>query len=165
MNDNDKYEAQQHIIDEARNRNMLHQTVPSVQNLANTNNPISSNKYSNKNHNQLNSFLVGCGLQSLTLSSINSRPNQTIQEEIAYYINKVKIFTSFEEFWTANETVLPSLARLVRSFNIRPATSVPSESLFSVASYVNRKQRCSLSADTLRYLMTLRDGELVAGLI
>ncbi|CAM4957481.1 unnamed protein product [Rotaria socialis] len=165
MNDNDKYVAQQHIIDEARSRNMFHQAVPLVNDSSNTIISNLSNGNLNKKDNQLNSFLTGCGLQTLTISSINSHPNRTIHEEIACYIDKVKTFTSFEEFWMANETVLSNLSRFVQSFNIRPTTSVPSESLFSVASYVNRKQRCSLSADTLRYLMTLRDAELVAGLI
>ncbi|CAF1291621.1 unnamed protein product [Rotaria sordida] len=163
MNDTDKYEAQQYIINEVRNRNLSHPTISPVI-PSNTNNSTSSNKNSNKNNHQLNAFLSGCGLQPLTISSISTHSNRTIQDELAYYMSKARTYTPFEEFWITYDKELPSLSILVRSFNVRPATSVPSESLFSIASYVNRKQRCSLSGDTLRYLMILRDADVVASL-
>jgi hypothetical protein len=51
------------------------------------------------------------------------------------------------------------LARLVRHYCIMPMTSVASESAFSMAGYIQRKHRSSLSATTLRYSMLLRNLE------
>ena len=62
----------------------------------------------------------------------------------------------FETFWNEKQTLLPILSSLVRRFSIIPATSVASESAFSLAGYINRKQRCSLSPTTIRYLMVLK---------
>lgn len=165
MNDDVKDEAQQCIINEANKRKLSYRTISLAHTSSNTNISTLSNKYSIKNDDQLNRFLTGCGLEPLTISSTSVHLNTTIQQELTYYISKVPTCTTFEEFWTTHERELPCLSVLVRSFNIRPATSVPSESLFSIASYVNRKQRSSLSADTLRYSMILRDSELLATLI
>ena len=60
---------------------------------------------------------------------------------------------------------LPHLAALVRAYNIQPASSVASESLFSIAGYVPWKQRSSLTANTLCCSMVLRDRDILASLV
>ncbi|CAF2942604.1 unnamed protein product [Rotaria sp. Silwood2] len=165
MSDNDKDVAQTYIVNEASNRNLSQQTVTHTTVSSNTNSFTSSTTCSSNINNQLNSFLIGCGLDPPPLSSTNIRSNRTIKEELAYYIDKVKKFTTFEEFWRTHQMELPYLSVLVRSFSIRPVTSVPSESLFSVAAYVNRKQRSSMSPNALRYSMVLRDADILATLL
>ena len=97
---------------------------------------------------------------------------RTIKEEIAFYINCLNDLRDagvgeikFSEFWYKNEKNMPLLATLVRKYCFIPATSVASESAFSVAGYVNRKERSSLSSDNLTYSMLLRDYSKIKCLI
>ena len=85
----------------------------------------------------------------------------TLDEEISAYVEAAKSSTDFQSFWKQHSKSLPRLAHLVRRVNIIPATSVASESLFSIASFLNRKQRSSLSSRTLRYLLVLKDRHLI----
>ena len=39
------------------------------------------------------------------------------------------------------------------TYNLICATSVPSESIFSIAGYIQRKERCRLSSKMLRFLI------------
>ena len=165
MNDDLRNEAEQHIIAEVRRRNTSPQTIAHMHTSLNTNDDVTLRRSSSSKVNQLNNFLTGCGLVPPTTGSIDARATRTIHEEISYYLNKINQFTVFEEFWITYEAELPQLAVRVRSFNIRPASSVASESLFSVAAYVNRKQRCSLSPDALRCSMILRDADVLASLL
>ena len=165
MSDADKDEAQQHILNEVRDRNLSHRILSSVQSSTNKSHGTSSTKLMSKTDIQLDAFLIGCGLDPPQTSSTGLSSNKTIREELAFYTNALKTRQVFEEFWTTHEKDLPCLSTLVRSFNIRPVTSVASESLFSIASYVHRKQRSSLSPTTLRYSMLLRDAELLASLL
>ncbi|CAF4788840.1 unnamed protein product, partial [Rotaria sp. Silwood2] len=68
--------------------------------------------------------------------------------------------TEFQEYWNKIQHYLPILTRMVRHFCIMPITSVASESAFSMAGCIQRKQRSSLSATTLRYSMLLRNLEV-----
>jgi len=164
MSDVDKGIAQNYILTEANNRHLTQQS--SYTNISsNTNNFTSSATRSSNISNQLNNFLTRCGLNLTSVNSTNTSSTRTITEELAYYINKVKIDTTFEEFWQNHHMELPSLSILVRSFNIRPMSSVPSESLFSVASYINRKQRSSMSPEAVRYSVILRDADIVKTLL
>ncbi|CAF1412013.1 unnamed protein product [Adineta steineri] len=161
MTPNDKEKAHEFITNEARYRKLSSQTNSSASISSNTNNRT----LLNKNSYQLNDFLARCGLPSHTTNSTRIDTNKSITEELSHYMNKIDSSTTFEDFWVANEKELPCLSVLVRSFNIRPVTSIPSESLFSIAAYVNRKQRCSLSPRTLMYSMLLRDADILQGLL
>ncbi len=165
MTDSDKDEAQKHIIAEVRKRNLQQQTLGHLHDQSNGYNSSSMKNHSNNSKKQLNSFLTGCGVNIQTSHFVQVTSKKTIKEEIAYYINKVDIDVSFEEFWSAHEGELPMLSMVVRSFNIRPISSVASESLFSIAAYVNRKQRCSLSPEALKYSIVLRDADILASLL
>jgi hypothetical protein len=161
MNDNDKEEAQAAIISQARIRHLFQQATKLNRDSSNSNNSVSSSTCLTMGQRQIKHFLTECGLNSTAVNLTNTRPIRTIQEELAFYIDKVKSFKSFEELWRTYQMELPCLTALVRCYNIRPSSSVASESLFSVAAYVNRKQRCSLSPETLMYSMILRDAETV----
>lgn len=52
-------------------------------------------------------------------------------------------------WWRANQTRYPNLARLARIFLAIPATSVPSEQLFSTAGDTLTKKRNRLAGETL----------------
>lgn len=80
-----------------------------------------------------------------------------IRKELDLYELWVNDKTEFEDFWSKNQNKLPILSSVVRKTNIIPATSVASESAFSIAGYVNRKERSGLSSKNLRYSMLLRD--------
>ena len=81
----------------------------------------------------------------------------TLDEEISNYIKAAKYADDFQQFWISHDQELPRLSSLVRQTNVIPATSISSEALFSVASFLQRKQRSSLSAKTLRYLLVLKN--------
>lgn len=165
MNDDDKQRAQSSIIDEAHFRNLSQQIITPPRDSSNSNNSVLSSNDSTIGRRQINHFLAGCGFDATTINSTNTSVTRTIREEIAYYIDKVKNYMSFEEFWRSYQFELPCLTSLVRCFNVRPSSSVPSESLFSVAAYVNRKQRSSLSPESLMYSMILRDADIVERLL
>ncbi|CAF1671794.1 unnamed protein product, partial [Didymodactylos carnosus] len=106
----------------------------------------------------LSKFLSSCGLP-LKLPSL-SRSGQrilSIRDELARFVSRVESDLGFESFWKANQKDLIRLASLVRRYSAIPATSVPSESSFSIAGYLNRKSRSLLSSKTLKYSMFLRD--------
>ena len=50
-----------------------------------------------------------------------------------------------------------------RTMNI-PGSSVPCESTFSIAGYIRRKERCSLSSAAMRYSMVLKDSARLVAL-
>jgi hAT family C-terminal dimerisation region len=63
----------------------------------------------------------------------------TIEQEIGMYISSIGAKTDFQEYWKTHEYQLPKLSRLARSYCTMTATSVDSESAFSVAGYIQRK--------------------------
>jgi len=60
-------------------------------------------------------------------------------------------------FWQQNQSELKYLSKIAYDHLITPATSVPSESAFSTASYLLRKQRSRLKPINLCYSMFLKD--------
>ncbi|CAF1266803.1 unnamed protein product [Rotaria sordida] len=121
---------------------------------------------SKRTNDPLDVFLANCGvLTSSSSSNMTTLRKRSSKEELAFYLDRVQDCQSFDNFWNAYQHDLPKMAALVRAFNIIPASSVASESLFSIAGYVKRKHRSSLASDTLRHSMVLRDCDIVAGLI
>lgn len=138
-----------------------------AQHFTQRNNHVSQYGTSNVNlPNPLDQFLSKCGLSHhFSPCSTDSVRQRSPREEIALYIEKAQQSDSFQTFWKSVQHDLPGLADLVRSYNMRPATSVASESLFSVASYVQNKHRSRLAPNTLRYSMVLRDRQSIAHLL
>ena len=57
----------------------------------------------------------------------------------------------FDDFWLRYEKKLPKLYEQAVKTNIILSTSVPAESAFSVAGYIQRKEKSSLSCKNLRF--------------
>ena len=76
--------------------------------------------------------------------------------EVALFTNAIKTKLQFREFWRIHRSSFPRLVLLVHRYCIIPATSVTSESAFSISGFLARKQRSSLSSRTLRHLLVLK---------
>ncbi|CAF0975832.1 unnamed protein product [Rotaria sordida] len=100
-----------------------------------------------------------CG--QLVSSPTTNRRTMTLDEEISRYIQLAKLADNFQQFCATYSEQLPRLTYLVRRVCVIPATSIPSESLFSTASFIHRKQRSSLSSKTLRQLLVLKNSHLI----
>jgi hypothetical protein len=101
--------------------------------------------------------MSGCGFDYNFNTKTDNRKTLTIKEEIKQYNSLVgKCSSKFDVFWSKFANDLPKLSKLVRKYNTILATSVPSESAFSVANYIQRKHRASLSASSLRFCMVLK---------
>ncbi len=61
------------------------------------------------------------------------------------------------QFWQQHQSELNCLSRIAFDHLVTPATSVASESSFSTASYLLRKQRSRLTPTNLSYSMFLKD--------
>lgn len=104
--------------------------------------------------NPLEKLALVCGR---TIAPSTTRKSMTLDEEISSYVKAAKSANDFEGFWVLHNNHFPRLSSVVRSTNVIPATSVASESLFSVASFLQGKQRSSMSSTTLRYLLVLKN--------
>jgi hypothetical protein len=92
--------------------------------------------------------------QACTSSNLKLK---TVKEEIASYKSEIcNSELDLSSFWKKNCTQLPLLASLVRKYLIIPASSVSSESSFSVANFIQRKERSALSSKSLKQAIILR---------
>ena len=60
-----------------------------------------------------------------------------------------------QEWWSAHEAAHGEMARLARKYLATPATSVPSERLFSLSGHVVQKKRASLLSENVNSLVCL----------
>ncbi|CAF1093306.1 unnamed protein product, partial [Didymodactylos carnosus] len=162
LNEKDRTEAESAISHELKVRQDLRQSLSLLtisytsaqQRLlrtASTHQPLSA----------IDHFLLDCGRALLSSSATTKAKRFTIKQEIGHYVSTIKADTKFETYWNENQQRFPQMATLVRHYNCIPATSVASKSSFSVAGYVQRKQRAVLAPATLRYTMVLRDEGLL----
>ena len=107
--------------------------------------------------NSLNSLTMlykSCGL---SLKSITDNSKQwTVKEEVCHYLSTLNQNHTFAEYWKNNKTRLPILSSIALRYNIICPTSISSESAFSISGFIQRKNRSSLTPETLRYSMLLR---------
>jgi hypothetical protein len=92
--------------------------------------------------------------------STNMRQSRllTIEDELTLFTQAIQSFKgNFSSFWLQYRERFSRLYRVAQRVNIIPATSVPSESVFSISGFVARKQRTSLSSTSLRHLMVLKE--------
>ncbi|CAF4047465.1 unnamed protein product [Rotaria magnacalcarata] len=110
-------------------------------------------------HSNMDNLFSLCGIETSLATSPSVGNSLSIDEEIGYYISSINTNPEmkFSRFWTENEKKLPIMSAIVRRTNIIPATSVPCESMFSIAGYVRRKERCSLSSRAIKYSLVLKD--------
>ena len=115
--------------------------------------------------NSIQSFLSTVGKSQSRVKSTNAPVN--IADELAAYrslaireyndiVEKGKEHDVFS-FWRSHQGQLRCLASLARKHLITPATSVPWESAFSVASFLGRKERSRLNPHNLAPLVFLKD--------
>ena len=82
----------------------------------------------------------------------------SIEDELTLFTQSIQMFKgNFSSFWIHHRSRFTRLYRVAQRVNIIPATSVASESTFSIAGFVARKQRSSLTSNSLRYLMVLKE--------
>jgi hypothetical protein len=119
-----------------------------------------SKNYTSSMSSFINQFKISCRSSSTTNEAISNVSKKskplTIKQELSLYLSSCKQTDEFEKFWDEKQHILPTLFSFVCRYSIIPATSVASESAFSIAGYIDRKQRSSLSSTTLRYLMLLK---------
>lgn len=117
------------------------------------------NLSSTTSKNNIENLFCLCGVESTSILSPSSTTVWSIEEEIGFYVSFVNRDekVTLAPFWTDHESRLPMMSTVVRRINIIPASSVPCESTFSVAGYIRRKQRSSLSSTALRYSIVLKD--------
>lgn len=100
-----------------------------------------------------------CGLEKASPATKTKTP--TIRQEIAIYKNIMKNQNHCVEigyFWN-NQKDLNLLSEIANHFLIIMATSVASESTFSLTGFLQRKERSALSAEWLKYQTILKDAE------
>lgn len=65
--------------------------------------------------------------------------------------------TNIYDYWKVKQYEFPTIAKIARDFLAIPATSAPSECVFSGGSDLISKKRARLSVDSIQMLMCLRD--------
>ena len=110
------------------------------------------------------------------LSAVGKRKSRTIKEDkkILSITNELSIYRSLAiqeyndivenlkepdpfSFWKLHGHQLKFLSSLAWKHLIIPSTSVPSESTFSMAAYLGRKERSHLTPDNFSMLVFLKD--------
>ena len=92
----------------------------------------------------------------------NVKPSRTltIEDELILFTQVIQSFKGdFAPFWVQYRECFSRLYRVAQGVNIIAATSVPSESVFSIAGFVARKQRVLLSSTSLCQLMILKKSQ------
>ena len=139
-------------------------SIPSTNDETSINSPNVQVK-SRNNDDSIQCFLTSVGKKSRGGTAQIS--TLSIEEELAYYrplankeytdiVEHGKVHSPFD-FLNRFDKKLPFLAHFARQHLIIPATSVPSESLFSMAAYFGRKERSRLSPENLSMSFFLKD--------
>ncbi|XP_070401322.1 E3 SUMO-protein ligase ZBED1-like [Nothobranchius furzeri] len=83
--------------------------------------------------------------------------NEAIQNEVLAYFREQSLPKTDDPliWWKANEQRFPTLAKLANPLLCIPATSTPSERLFSAAGNIVSKKRASLSPEHVDVLTFL----------
>ncbi len=140
----------------------IHELFPLTRNQkevsSNSENPSTSSiqkSEKNSRSDEINDFNNICGV-TITKSKDLIKILST-KEELAIYISSKGQYADVSAYWRDHEQKLPKLSSLVRKYGMIQASSVASESAFSIANYIQRKERSSLSAENLRYSIFLRE--------
>jgi len=119
---------------------------------------------SKENENLLDNFAKICCFDDFESKKIRSKRVKTIKEEIAFFLTNSLAKLDFQTFWKSYSYEIPRLANLNRRLNTIPATSVASESTFSIAGFIIRKERSGMCSRNLKYSLILRDEETLNSL-
>ena len=105
---------------------------------------------------QIKKLFNKCGI-ICSVTAPNGKKTLTIHQEIAKLSSIPKDEYDYAAFWREYGNVMPNLAVLARKYLTISATSVPSESAFSVSNHVLRKNRLALTSRNVKYTMFLKD--------
>ena len=88
--------------------------------------------------------------------SIIEQPSLTRAElELQHYLSDTRSREDPLQWWKKMQSLCPTLAQLARKYLCVPASSVPSERVFSSAGYLINKRRACLSAENVNMLLFL----------
>jgi hypothetical protein len=104
----------------------------------------------------IKNFLSKCGVGPGNDHMCSSKV-LTIEQELAKLSSIPKDEYEFNSFWQEHGKAMPKLAVLARKYLCISASSVPSESAFSISNYVLRKNRLALTTKNVKYTMFLKD--------
>ena len=79
----------------------------------------------------------------------------TVEFEFMHYSNKPCCRADVIEWWRQKEFVFPILSKLARKYLCVPASSVPSERIFSTTGNIVNKKRACLSSENVDMLVFL----------
>ncbi|KAL3860698.1 hypothetical protein ACJMK2_010789 [Sinanodonta woodiana] len=84
--------------------------------------------------------------------------NASSVDELSTYLSEIPLHVNGDilQYWRDNTPCYSRLAALAQKYLCIPATSVPSESAFSMAEHVVNRKRASLSPDTVDMLVFLK---------
>ncbi|XP_058252538.1 E3 SUMO-protein ligase ZBED1-like [Hemibagrus wyckioides] len=103
--------------------------------------------------------LFGCDSSTDSDSETNKQDahNQAITNDVLMYFGEQPLSKTENplSWWKSNEAKYPTLASLAKSFLCIPATSTPSERLFSAAGNITSKKRASLTLEHVDMLTFL----------
>ena len=156
MNDLDKATVKRLLTAENNKKNHVVSSTISTSTITDSLNDKTSGKLIVSNADRLKLFRAKCGIIDESQEPVKTKV-LTFRQELTRFESLDKADHLFRTFWKKHENSLPMLSKLARRYGCVPASSVPSESSFSVAGYVVRKTRSSLSAKNLKYSMFLKD--------
>ena len=81
--------------------------------------------------------------------------SERVNREISRYIAEPTSNEKCLSWWKTMEPIFPSLAVLARKYLCIPASSVPSERIFSMAGHIVCRRRALLSPDNINMLIFL----------
>ncbi|CAF2422607.1 unnamed protein product [Rotaria sp. Silwood2] len=149
MSENDIIDAKKIIMKLMREKaNIVSMSMP-VQQSKTTTNQTSKEGAKEK-------FAKLCGISTTTTTSSTYDRRLSLDEELCYYVQAIADAKQFNTFWIENDSKLPNLANIVRQICAIPATSISSETAFSLSGYLCRKQRTSLGSKSIRHSMILK---------
>jgi hypothetical protein len=64
-----------------------------------------------------------------------------------------------KDFWLTFKPILGRSYEMMERYCLISATSVPTESIFSIARYIQQKERCKLSSRMLRFLILAKQSQ------
>ncbi len=91
-------------------------------------------------------------------SSSSKSLSEVVDEEVQHYraVQSLSVDSNPLVWWKDNQNQFPHLAKLAKSYLGIPATSVPSERVFSTAGDIVTAQRASLSPDNVDMMVFLK---------
>ncbi|CAF3826359.1 unnamed protein product [Rotaria sp. Silwood1] len=138
-------------------------TLPISTTTTNSSNKSVLNENSNKSAMDIFNESIGENIFVENRHDVNRRATfiddiQNYRKYVSQFNLKYKPDTASSTlFWQTYGQNFPALAKLAKQMLSTPATSVPSESCFSVASFLGRKERSRLTGENLSSSVFLKD--------